>query len=104
MKKTAAKHCPPSRQQHREKQTEANREGKQRLAPLHGEEEERTDVVTGLPSHRPPSQPSFGQPPLASPRAYAITIVFSIVSATRFAPFVSVYIIPFFAFHCSSEL
>jgi hypothetical protein len=31
--------------------TEANREGNQRLAPLHREEEEKVVVVTGLHSH-----------------------------------------------------
>jgi hypothetical protein len=31
--------------------TEANREGSQRLAPLHGEEEEKIVVDTGLHSH-----------------------------------------------------
>jgi hypothetical protein len=53
--KIVAKHCPPSRQQHREKQTKANREGKQRLAPLHGEELRRKNRCC----HRAPQPPTI---------------------------------------------
>jgi hypothetical protein len=71
--------------------TEENREGNQRLAPLHGEEEEKTAAVPGFHSHRPPFKP----PPVGHHQHHhectplppsSIT-----VSATRFAPHVAVH-------------